>query len=139
MANYEAFCRSNYFQVKDEDEFLKYIKTRNAVSSKHETKGFMVHSENENGWPSYLQPDKDDPEYNEDAPDGYVIDFFNEISSHLTDDSVAIFIEAGHEKLRYLCGYAVAINSMGDTQIVDLDDIYTKAKLLGSSITAATY
>jgi hypothetical protein len=48
-------------------------------------------------------------------------------------------MESGAEKLRYIAGYAVAYNSKGETVSLNLDDIYDKAKSLGTNITTATY
>ena len=48
-------------------------------------------------------------------------------------------MEAGHEKLRYISGYAEAINAKGERRTVSLSDIYGLARELGSNITEATY
>ena len=56
--------------------------------------------------------------------------------------SVAIFIDAGSEKLRYIHGCAVAINSKGESVRIMLNDIYELAKQLTEhpeNITEATY
>jgi hypothetical protein len=43
------------------------------------------------------------------------LDLFGEVAGHLVEGSVAVFIEVGAEKLRYLTGWAVAVNSSGVT------------------------
>ena len=48
-------------------------------------------------------------------------------------------MEAGSEKLRYIVGYAEAINSRGERASIGLNDIYKLAENLGSSITVAEY
>jgi molybdopterin biosynthesis enzyme len=58
---------------------------------------------------------------------------------HLHDEDVAVLMEAGAEKLRYVSGWAVAVNSKGDLVEIGLSDIYEKAKHLGKNITQATY
>jgi hypothetical protein len=62
------------------------------------------------------------------------------VARHLADDEVAIFMEAGAEKHRYVAGNAIAINSKGEIETVFLTDIYEKAKHLSSKpITIAEY
>lgn len=61
------------------------------------------------------------------------------VSAHLTREDVAVFMESGAEKMRYVGGAAVAVNADGRTEVVDLDDIYEKARSLGSNVTTATY
>lgn len=61
------------------------------------------------------------------------------VSRHLIAGDVAVFMEAGAEKFRYVGGAAVAVNSHGETVSVNLDDIYDKAADLGESITAAGF
>jgi hypothetical protein len=61
------------------------------------------------------------------------------VSPHLVDDSVAAFISAGGEKLRYVIGEAIAINARGERRRVSLDDIYELAEQLGSDVTDASY
>lgn len=48
-----------------------------------------------------------------------------------------IFTEAGHEKYRYVGGWALAFNSSGESIRISLDDIYDQAKSLGPDITEA--
>lgn len=72
-----------------------------------------------------------------DPQDYYVDSLSKLVSRHLVDGDVAIFIEVCSEKMRYLAGIAHAINSAGDTETIDLHDIYDKAARLGSSITPA--
>jgi len=43
------------------------------------------------------------------------------------DGQVAVFVEAGAEKHRYVCGRAMAVIKNGKDVIVDIDDIYKKA------------
>ncbi len=48
-------------------------------------------------------------------------------------------METGAEKLRYLTGWAQAINSRGETRTLNLEDIYEIAGPLGEDITAVSY
>lgn len=48
-------------------------------------------------------------------------------------------MEVGSEKLRYLRGYATAVNSDGKTVSMSLEGIYRLAAKLGTRITRAEY
>jgi len=47
----------------------------------------------------------------------------------LAENEMLIFQTVGHEKMRYLSGYAQAIHSSGETVEVSLDDIYKMAQI----------
>jgi hypothetical protein len=66
-------------------------------------------------------------------------DFISELSTHLMDGWVAVLMEIGSEKLRYLTGVAFAVNSKGEYKEVFLDQIYKSAESLGSCWTHCTY
>lgn len=61
------------------------------------------------------------------------------VARHLIDGDVAIFMEVGATKSRYLGGVALAVNSKGETRRIDLDDIYAKAAEIGTTVTHASY
>ena len=68
------------------------------------------------------------------------IDFLKELSTHLVEGEVAVVMETGAEKLRYLIGYAAAVNHKGETVDVALTDIYRKAReTFGKEPTRAEY
>ena len=138
MANYVAFVRSNYFKVKDLTAFeqfcekwdLRLISDEEKCPEESPLYGFLVEC-SEAGIPSiYYDTEK------EDYVDG---DFLGELSNHLVDGWVAIVMEVGYEKMRYLIGFAVAINEAGERFQVSLGDIYDKAKSLGRHITDCEY
>lgn len=83
------------------------------------------------GWPSLRDGDETDEEEE--------IDVFQGVAAHLQEGSVAIFIEVGAEKLRYLTGHAIAVNSKGQTAEVRLSEIYDLAKVLGDEVTEAEW
>ena len=137
MANYYANCRTNYFHVKDAKAF------KNAMDA---LPGLDVCAEGDNkfcllgddpdgaGWPCWGYDEENDQDIEIDLP---MI-----VSEHLVDGEVAIFMESGAEKLRYIVGYAVAVNSHGDMMTVALNDIYQKAEMLTDrpeDITVAEY
>ena len=63
---------------------------------------------------------------------------FQIVAERLTDGEVAVFMEAGHERL-YVVGFAVAINNKFETREVSLDGIYELATELGPNVTVAEY
>jgi len=142
MANYYAAARSNYFAVRDEQAFREWAKLlgleilepvhRDKVADGIRRYGITPGNGDDSGaWPTSL--------YNDDTDDFDDIDVSEQLSAHLADDEVAVLMEVGNEKLRYVCGSAVAVNHKGETAIVSIDDIYQAALKLGSNITRAEY
>lgn len=121
MANYYASARSNYFKVKDLEAFKAWVDTIPGIGLWADRPdgevGIFVNDCDGAGWPSYRWNDELAPE-----PDDF--DLAEELSEHLTDDSVAILMEVGNEKLRYLTGFAIAVNSKGEILRVSINDIY---------------
>jgi len=73
---------------------------------------------------------------------GNVLEFedaLNMLATHLEEGWVAIVQEVGAEKLRYITGFATAINSKGETQDISIGQIYQKAEALGRNITRCEY
>ena len=75
----------------------------------------------------------------EETEDYVEADAVEELALHLKAGEVAIVMECGAEKLRYVSGWAVAINSKGERETVDLCQIYDKAKTLGKNMTRCEY
>ena len=142
MANYYATARSNYFAVKDETAFRQWAdglnltilgpNHRNKVADGIDRFGITPDEFDEGGWPNF----RHNEETSEDDDD---FDLFDELAAHLADDEVAILMEVGNEKLRYLTGTVLAINNKGETVSVNLESIYESARDLGCNITAAEY
>jgi hypothetical protein len=103
MANYYASARSNYFAVKDEVKFEAWAAQRHLGIWKQnvEVVGglpynlFAIYSNEDGGWPSYSV----DLETETECGD---FDLFDELSDHLADRQIAVLMETGAEKLRYL-------------------------------------
>ena len=132
MANYYSSARTNYFRVKDVDAFNAWVKEyednyRVEVVDKEDT--FAILFDSESGVPTSCEVDG---KYDD-------IDFMGELSKHLADDEVAILHEAVAEKLRYINGFAIAINNKAERRVINLDDIYVHAKELGKNVTLAQY
>ena len=134
MANWYGASRSNYFKVKDEAKFIEWAEGLGLVviRSQHNSKLVGIHPNDyrEGEWPS-------DPEDGEDT------DLFTQLSKHLEPGQVAVLQTIGSENLRYLTGWAVAVNSKGKQVTVSIDDIYmVAAKKFGmdsTGITSACY
>lgn len=133
MANYYASCRTNYFNVKDVAKFKEEMAA--FPVSVHEKNGLVTvlgEDADGGGWPCSV--------WDEEAQDFVECDFEGVIAEHLTDDSIAVIIEVGAEKLRYLVGWATAINSNGETETISLHDIYAEAEArFGIKPTVAEY
>ena len=141
MANYYATARSNYFAVKDEMTFRQWAESAGlkVLDPNHSNKNadgncrFAITPDtgDENGWPTHR-----DNETTEEYDD---VDIYEELATYLKDGEVAVLMEIGNEKLRYLCGFATAVNSTGKIVRMSLEGIYDLAKELGSNITRAEY
>lgn len=136
MANWYGTSRSNYFRVKEEAAFRQWADNLHLGIFEHDQDHglFAIHPGDwcDNGsWPSCdLETDEE-------------IDIADQLSKHLAEGQVAVLMTAGAEKLRYITGYAIAVNADGDVVSVSLDDIYAKAaesfKVAESAITQAVY
>jgi hypothetical protein len=140
MANYYGSARSNYFRVKDGEAFKKWAASLglDVLESSQKRGGEPQYAmtpigTDDGGWPSWRFEDENGQAVDEE------LDLAQELSRHLHDDDVVVLMESGAEKLRYVSGWAVAVNSKGDRVQLTLSDIYEAAKHLGTNITEATY
>jgi hypothetical protein len=120
MANWYGSARSNYFRVKDKDTFLKWADGRGIGVFKNEDSRdlfaiFGDESRGDGSWPSY------------DVEGDTEIDLVAELAQHLPKGQIAVLMEIGAEKLRYLTGVAIAVNHKGRVVELTLSDIYRKA------------
>jgi hypothetical protein len=128
MANYIATARSNVFRVKDAEAFLAWTETLPGVTAEAEHSApdrfvLLMPEQEYGGWPTMRESDGE--------PGVEEFDFVFELAEHLAEDSVAVLEEVGHEKLRYLVGYAVAVNHLGEEIYVSLDEVYERAEAAG--------
>ncbi|HTL66184.1 MAG TPA: hypothetical protein VL200_00850 [Lacunisphaera sp.] len=120
MANYYCSSRSNYFRVKNATAFRHWA----------ESLGIEVHEKLGTAGYFAVFPARDDDTGafpNTNPTTEKEIDFAAELSAHLADGSIAVILEVGAEKLRYLHGHAVAVDFRGKRVQVFLDDIYELA------------
>jgi len=136
MANWYGTSRSNYFSVKDETAFDAFVDAFNLEHWRNEDGLHAIAPDeaNDGFWPSQIWRE------DEDVEDYVDIDFVEELAKHLANDTVAILMTAGAEKLRYVTGRAVAVKNDGSYVSVDIDDIYDLALLKwGIESTRAMY
>ena len=123
MANYYEQCRSGYVKVKNKEAFRVFLERfGGAVEMIEDDKGRVGFLAQE-GIPSTYMPDDTGGEPEE-------VDFIGELAGHLADHEVMIVMGTGYEKMRYLVGYAIAINNKKERREIDLAQIYEMAKQL---------
>ena len=139
MANYYGQGRTNYFAVKDADAFKAEMANYPVEVITDEVDGETLYglldaNPDGGGWDwSYIAELED--EDGEIVETDMEIDWPEVFARHLVDGHVAILMETGAEKYRYLIGYALAVNSKGETREVNLSkDIYTLAQELGDKV-----
>ena len=119
MANFYGSSRTNYFRVKDEAAFEAFAEKYRCqvIRDVAGRVGLLPGDWTDDGtFPSY-DPDEDEE-----------LDFLGMISDHLAEGSIAIIEQVGAEKLRYLSGYAEAIDHEGERVSVNISDIVDKAR-----------
>lgn len=142
MANFYGNARTNYFRVKDVEAFKSWVWSTGEVRVLEriapdgaEFFGFASECPDSGCFPN--------ARYDEELGDNEEIDWAEELSQHLVEGEVAVMMECGAEKLRYLSGWSRAIYSDGRDVWVSMDDIYAKAakafNVPVASITEATY
>lgn len=126
MANYVGIARSTFFRVKDEAAFRAAIDEIPGLGIYEQSDAagnqvFAIHAGDNDGggWPEWM--------IDEDTEEDIEIDLPQTLGQHLADDSVAILMETGNEKMRYLYGAAVAVDSLGNVERLSLDDIFERA------------
>jgi len=123
VANYYEQSRSNYVKVKDKEAFRAFVERfGGAVELIEDDKGGVGFLAQE-GIPSTYMPDDSGNEPEE-------VDFVTEAAGHLADHEVLIVMGTGYEKMRYLVGYAIAINNKKERRELDLAQIYELARQL---------
>ncbi len=131
MANWYGSARSNYFRVKDITKFEELCRRWNVTFIRKEGKpdlvGFLCDG-SPGGLPNYRYEEPQSEEEDTVLKEHDFDDFLKELSSLLVDGDVAVMLEVGAEKLSYVTGFALALNSRGDKVALSLGDIYEMAK-----------
>ena len=116
MADYIACFRTNRFPVRDAMRFRAWIETVYNID--------FVDEHVEGGKPVFeVGGYSSIPDLREEGDDPTEIDFIAELAKHLPEGEQAIITEVGHEKLRYLVGFSVAVDHLGSRVEVNVDDI----------------
>lgn len=138
MANYYGTARTNYFAVKDGKAFEEEMAGLPVELITEKTEdgetlyGFLDASSDGSGLDWY--------QYDEETEEDTEIDWPGVLARHLKDGSVAVFMEVGAEKYRYLTGVAWAVNSKGEQRHINLErDIMEMASALGDTVTSPQY
>lgn len=132
MADYEAAARTNYFKVKDVEAFTAFISKLNdcviiTTAARDGDTLYGFYCETDHGtFPCTM--------YDEETHTHTEIDVVDEIAKHLAPNSVAVFMETGHEKMRYVDGWACAVDNSGKQIHIHLTDIYDQAKAVFGSV-----
>jgi hypothetical protein len=136
MANFYGKTRSNYFAVKDPEAFVKELGAYPVRVITQEQDGVTLYGFTDN--------DEDNEgnvwTYYDDEKEEYIeVNWLEVFKQHLQDDWVAVIMECGSEKYRYLSGFTIAYNNKGESKSLGLSDIYSLASGIGSKITEASY
>ena len=137
VSNYYEQTRSNYFKVKDKEAFQKFL---------DRFVGAVELIEDDKGRVGFLAPEGIPSEWPVTDADGMEesveVDFLAELAKHLARHEVAVIVGNGYEKMRYLTGFAVAVNGKDERRSVNIESIYELAKKLTKQpkrITRAEY
>jgi hypothetical protein len=130
MANYYGEARTNYFNVKDEEAFLSAMSEIPGIDVQQDKDGFVILGNDCDGYNTWYKWGINDEEF--DIP--------QMVAEHLADGEVAVFLEIGNEKLRYLAGVAIAVNNKGQERTISLENIYDLAsELTDKEVSRAEY
>ena len=115
MANYECVSRTNYFHVKDAELFRTFMDTVIADD-------LHLWEEKDNNSNTVFAFGCEGTIYGipDENGDSSLDLFFEELQKYIADNDAAILTEAGHEKLRYVTGYATIVTQT-DMQTIGIE------------------
>ena len=137
MANYYERARTSYFAVKDAEKFREWIESlpgnngivedtagaKKVAGVDPNTPLYAIIFDEESGVPSWRTVARSVHGEDEGETDDQEIDIASELSEHLADGWVAEIRAIGYEKMRYLVGWSLIVNSVGETKTLNLNDI----------------
>lgn len=130
---YRAAERTNYFRVKDVEDFKKWAEAL-SLEVLEEDGRFAL-------FPSELSDDGTFPSCHEakaGQEEGDEFELADELAGFLAVGSVAVILRVAADKLRFLYGQAEAVDHTGKKVEIDLATIYElAAKELGGEVTRA--
>lgn len=134
MANYYCSSRTNYFRVKDRPAFDEWA-AKYMLNIHDKADGSLCLTPG-----SYTDDGSFPSSYEDETGEHIQFEFPLELSRFLADGSIAVVIEVGNEKLRYLNGLAIAVDNTGQSVGVSLNEIYELAEEnFGVDVTRAEY
>jgi hypothetical protein len=153
MANYYGNGRTNYFNVKeDKKKDLEELADLFNLNFCDSDTGVCLLSNHEDGgfdkWFDEVDLEDCTPEQKKvlkeycdfDGTEEVEVCITDIIYQFLTDDTVAVFQSVGNEKLRYLTGWVIAVDSTNKCINKSLDLTFEeKQEFKGKKITSCTY
>jgi hypothetical protein len=124
--SYHATSRSNYFAVVDAGAFRAALASLGPTVTLFEGEGahagkFMLAGNGDDGaYPTVRVDPREEEDEEVDVPDL--------VAGHLPPGEVAVFMLAGADRLRFVVGWAVAIDHTGERVEVDLNQIFHAAQ-----------
>ncbi|HVA89103.1 MAG TPA: hypothetical protein VNL71_04605 [Chloroflexota bacterium] len=144
MANYIGTARTNYFRVRDAAAFAAFLVKWGLapLTGSGDQAGLVgcTPDSEHGGWPSeptWAWQDAQEPPVECGEYDGPSL--LDDLAALLADGEVAVAVEVGSEKLRYLVGDAWAVNGVGEKRSLSLDAIMDLARDLGPNVTEPEY
>lgn len=104
MANYECVSRTNYFHVKDAETFREFMDSVIA-----DDLHLWEEKDNDNNTVFAFGCEGTIYGIPDENGDSRLDLFFIKLQKHIADNDAVILMEAGHEKLRYVTGYATVV------------------------------
>lgn len=108
MANYECVSRTNYFHVKDAETFREFMDSVIA-----DDLHLWEEKDNDNNTVFAFGCEGTIYGIHDENDDSSLDLFFTELQKHIADNDAVILTESGHEKLKYVTGYATIITHTG--------------------------
>lgn len=138
MANFYGHSRTNYFRV-DPAKRAAFDAWTERFSLEVHPSDIAEHPDLVCLLPGDCTDDGTFPRYDFETDTDF--DFIETLAGFLAPGSVAVIKEVGAEKLRYLSGWAVAVDHTGKQVVVTLNDIYERAANVfpSAEITRAEY
>jgi hypothetical protein len=134
MSDWNGMARSNYFRVKDKEEFAAWIKSLGLnLIEKDDRVGF--YADEGPGLPSSIVYDEDDMTPDEflaweakGKPEDEDVDVLKALAGFLAPNSCAVVVEAGSQKARYVSGWSAAVTDAGVIANIHIADIYKQVE-----------
>ncbi len=124
MANYMGVARTSYFKVTDE---AKYQELFSHLVGEDNIEDFTEKAKDGTLWHGFgayssIYYNNGDEDSDWDSID----EFVEELQKILTDDTAFVYMESGHEKLRYVCGDLIVATKNGGIHYDSLESMAKK-------------